>query len=113
MKDVVAKLNYTRIPPRKVRLVANLIQGMSVARAQTQLQFLTKRAADPLAKLLKSAISNAKQNFQLDENDLVVKRLTVDGGPVLKRFRARAFGRAARLRKRTSHITVVLGVKKK
>ncbi|OGZ95534.1 MAG: 50S ribosomal protein L22 [Candidatus Sungbacteria bacterium RIFCSPHIGHO2_01_FULL_50_25] len=112
MNDVKAELNYVRIAPRKMRLVANMVKGMDVSRAQTQLLFLTKRSSHPLLKLLRSAIANAKNNFRLDESDLVVKNIVVDGGPVLKRFRARAFGRAARIRKRASHVTLVLGTKK-
>ena len=113
MNGIEAQLNYVHIAPRKMRLVANLVKGMDVSRAETQLRFLTKRASHPLVKLLRSAVANAKHNFQLDEKDLVIQKITVDGGPVLKRFRARAFGRAARLRKRTSHVTLVLKVREK
>ncbi len=113
MNDVTAELNHMRIAPRKVRLVVSAIRGMSVGDAEVRLRFLTKRASHPLLKLLKSAVANAKNNFQLSEDDLVVRRITVDGGPVQKRFRARAFGRAARIRKRTSHVTLVLGTKEK
>jgi len=113
MKEITAELNYVAIAPRKVRLVAGMIRGMDVRRAETQLLFLTKRASHPLAKLLKSAVANAKNNFRVDENDLIVQRITVDGGPVAKRTRARAFGRAARLRKRTSHVTLVLEAREK
>ncbi|KKW18713.1 MAG: 50S ribosomal protein L22 [Parcubacteria group bacterium GW2011_GWB1_50_9] len=111
MNEITAELNYVAIAPRKVRLVADMIRGMDVARAETQLLFLTKRASHPLAKLLKSAVANAKNNFRVDESDLIVQRITVDGGPVGKRTRARAFGRAARIRKRTSHVTLVLGTR--
>lgn len=113
MNEIIAELNYVAIAPRKVRLVANMIRGMDVLSAQTQLLFLTKRASHPMLKLLKSAVANAKNNFHADESDLVVKRIRVDGGPVGKRTRARAFGRAARIRKRTSHVTLVLGTREK
>ena len=111
MEEIKAELNYVAIAPRKVRLVAGMIRGMDVARAETQLLFLTKRASHPILKLLKSAVANAKNNFRVYEGDLLVKRITVDGGPVGKRTRARAFGRAARIRKRTSHVTLVLGTR--
>lgn len=106
--EVTARAQYLRQSPRKVRLVANAIRGRSAAEALTQLRFLPKRAALPVEKLLKSAIANAKHNFQLDEKNLRVKTILVDAGPSLKRFRARAFGRAAPLHKRTSHISLVL-----
>ena len=106
--EVTARVQYLRQSPRKVRLVANAIRGRSAGEALTQLRFLPKRAALPVEKLLKSAIANAKHNFQLDEKNLRVKTILVDAGPSLKRFRARAFGRAAPLHKRTSHISLVL-----
>ncbi|MBI2637547.1 MAG: 50S ribosomal protein L22 [Candidatus Sungbacteria bacterium] len=111
MQTVEAQLNYLRMPPRKVRLVANLIKGMHVFRAESQLRFVGKRAARPVLKLLKSAIANAEHNFRIEKKNLFVQSVTVDGGPVLKRGRARAFGRSAPIMKRTSHITLVLGVR--
>lgn len=109
--EVKAKLNYLRISPRKVRLVADLIRGMEVKQAEVELSHLVKRSAKPMLKLLKSAEANAKNNFGLDPDGLYIKSLRVDEGPVLKRWRARAFGRAAMIRKRTSHVRMVLGVR--
>ncbi len=106
--EVTAKLKYLRIAPRKVRLIANMLKGLPAAEALTQLRHLPKHAASPIEKLLRSALANAKHNFQLDEKNLRVKSAIVDGGPVLKRFRARAFGRAATLHKRMSHVTLVI-----
>lgn len=104
-----ATLHYTRIAPRKVRAVAGLIRGKRVAEAERLLGFTPRRAALPLKKLLQSAVSNARHNFQITEsNDLVISEITIDGGPTLKRMRARARGRGAPIRKRTSHITIVL-----
>ncbi|MBI2054828.1 MAG: 50S ribosomal protein L22 [Candidatus Sungbacteria bacterium] len=106
--EIKAELNYLRIAPRKVRIVANLISGLSVANAIIQLRHLPKRSSEPLEKLLKSAMANAKHNFSLEDANLRVKQILVDGGPVLKRTMPRAFGRAAMIRKRTSHVTLVL-----
>ena len=100
--------NY-RQSPRKVRLVARLIKGKSVDLAETELGFLTKRASIILIKLLRSAISNAKNNSGIDKTKLLVKELRVDKGVTLKRFRPRAFGRASSINKRSSHITLILG----
>jgi len=107
--EVKAKLNDLRMSPRKVRLVAGLVRGKKVAPALDQLTFSPKWSSLPLAKLLKSAIANAKNNFGLKEDNLFIKALTVDGGPTLKRWMPRAQGRATPLNKRTSHITITLG----
>jgi large subunit ribosomal protein L22 len=94
--------------PRKVRLVADLIRGKAVGLAVTELTFLRKDAALPVLKLVKSAMANAEHNFKLDSATLRVKTITVDGGATLKRFRPRAHGSAAPIRKRTSHINLIL-----
>ena len=99
---------YIRMSPQKVRLVANLIRGKKVEEADKLLQFTNKYAAEPLRKALMSAFANAKQNPGIDEHILYVKEIYVDQGPSLKRWRARAQGRAASIKKRTSHITVIL-----
>ncbi len=106
--DVTAKARYIHMSPRKVRLVVDLVRGLTVAEADAQLSFFAKAAAKPVLKLLRSAVANAEHNFKLNRSDLRVKAATVDGGPTLKRFRPRAFGRAATIRKRTSHIAIVL-----
>lgn len=97
--------------PRKVRLVVNAVRGLPVAEAETRLSFLPKLAAQPVLKLLRSAIANAEHNFKLDRRDLHIRHITADGGPTLKRWRARAFGRSAPIRKRTTHITLILATK--
>lgn len=104
--------NY-RQSPRKVRLVATLIKGKSVAMAERELQFLVKRASDPILKLLQSAIANAKQNSNIEREGLVVKDVRVDKGIVLKRMMPRAMGSASRINKRTSHIVITLEEKGK
>ncbi len=109
--DVHANLRHLRMSPRKVRLVVNTIRGLSVAAAETRLNFLPKLAAQPVLKLLRSAVANAEHNFKLDKKDLFVRHIVADGGPTLKRFRPRAFGRAAPIRKRTTHISLILAVK--
>jgi len=105
---VNAKLRYLRIAPRKVRLVADLIRGKKAQDALILLDFCLKRAALPLKKLLQSALANAKNNFQLDEKNLWISEIRVDEAPKLKRWRARARGRAMQIQKKASHITLVL-----
>jgi large subunit ribosomal protein L22 len=112
MKEVKAYLRYLRIAPRKVRLVADLIRGKSVLEAERILNFTRKKAALPLLKLLKSAISNAKHNFNLDEKNLYVSKITVDQGPKTKKVFPRARGRADIKEKKTSHVTLILKEKK-
>ena len=107
---------YVRMSPRKVRLVVDQIRGASVNEAYAILQFSKKAASEPVSKTLRSAVSNAQnkaedQGDHLDLDDLVVKAAYVDEGPTLRRFRAAAMGRAAPIRKRTSHITVVVDTK--
>ena len=102
--------NY-RQSPRKVRLLAGLVRGKSVSEALTTLQFVDKRAAEPFAKVIKSAVANAKDQGKSDEK-LFVKTVAVDKGTVLKRFMPRARGSASRINKRNSHISVELGEKK-
>lgn len=101
--------NY-RQSPRKVRLVASLVKGKSVDEALLELDFLAKRASAPLKKLLLSAVSNAK-NLGKEKENLKILELRVDKGIVMKRFMPRAMGRASRINKRTSHVTIILGDK--
>lgn len=105
---VTAKLRYLRIAPRKVRLVADLIRDKSATEAQTILNFTTKKAAPVLLKLLKSAVANAKNNFQLEEKNLYLSKILVDEGPKYKRWMPRARGVASEIQKKTSHLTLVL-----
>jgi len=105
---VISKLKYLRIAPRKVRLVANLIRRKKVKEAQAILEFTTKGAVNPLAKLLKTAIADARNNFQLDSSNLYISKIIVDEGPKYKRWKARSRGIAAPIQKKTSHITLVL-----
>ncbi len=106
--EVRAHARHVRLSPRKVRLVINAIRGKRVEDALTQLRFINKAASLPVMKLLQSAVANAAHNNKLDTATLYVKAITADGGPFLARWRARAFGRAAPIRKRTSHISIVL-----
>ncbi|PIR81083.1 50S ribosomal protein L22 [Candidatus Kuenenbacteria bacterium CG10_big_fil_rev_8_21_14_0_10_39_14] len=106
--ETTAKLRYLRMSPRKVRLVVDAIRGVSVEQALARLKFSDKRAVQPVAKLLNSAIANAEHNQDLKRDNLLIKEIKVDEGPVLKRWRSRAFGRAAGIQKRTSHISIVL-----
>jgi large subunit ribosomal protein L22 len=105
-----ARLSFLRIAPRKVRLVADHVRGMKVGDALALLRYTPQAAAKPLAKLLRSAVANAEQKGgRVDVDFLVVKTLTVDGGPKMRRFMPRAMGRAQRIEKRTSHVYVELG----
>ncbi|MBE7525050.1 50S ribosomal protein L22 [Patescibacteria group bacterium] len=106
--EVRARLRYLRMSPRKVRLVIDMVRGMKVSAAAHQLEFLQKEAAKPVLKLLKSAVANAEHNHKLDASSLIIKAITADGGPTLYRWMPRAHGRATPLRKRTTHITLVL-----
>jgi len=109
--EAKAVARYVRIAPRKARLVIDLIRGKSVEEALAILRF-TPRAASPIIeKVLKSAIANAEHNHNMDVRRLVVEKAYVDEGPTMKRYRPRAMGRASRINKRTSHITVVVSEK--
>lgn len=108
MVQILAKLQYLRIAPRKVRLVAEQIRGKKVSEAETILNFIIKKGSLPLLKLLKQAIANAKNNFQMDPSDLFISKIIVNEGPKLKRWRARARGSAAEIQKKVSHITIIL-----
>jgi len=106
--EVAARLRFGRIAPRKARLVADLIRGKRSEEALNILGFTKKAAAKILIKLLKSAIANATQKKTIDIDRLYIKKITVDQGPTMKRYTPRALGRATMIRKRTSHITIVL-----
>lgn len=99
---------YIRVAPRKAQQVAELIRGAKVADALNTLKFTTKASSKAILKVLNSAVANARQNSKMREENLYVSEVYVDQGPTLKRFRPRAMGRATRIRKRTSHITVVI-----
>lgn len=106
--EVKARAKYVRMSPRKIRLVADLIRGQKVMEALNQLKFTSKIAVRPLTKLINSAIANAENNFDLTQNNLYIKELRIDEGPTLDRWMPRARGRATPIRKRTSHISLVL-----
>ncbi|GAB6067948.1 50S ribosomal protein L22 [Methylothermus subterraneus] len=104
--EVAAKLRYARISAQKCRLVADQVRGLPVGKALNILQFSNKKAAALVKKALESAIANAEHNEGLDIDELKVSTIHVDEGPTMKRFRARAKGRANQVLKRTCHITV-------
>ena len=106
VSGAVAK--YVRISPRKIRLIMDQIRGRDVEDALNQLSFSSKKGANILKKLINSAVANAQQNSDVDVDKLYINRIYADEGPVLKRFRPRAMGRATRIIKRTSHLTVKL-----
>ena len=108
MMQVSAKHTFVRIAPQKARLVADQVRGKAVERALEILKFSPKKAAAIICKVLESAIANAEHNEGADIDELRVSKIFVDDGPTHRRFRARAKGRAAKILKRTSHITVVV-----
>lgn len=106
--EAKAYLRYARISPRKVQIVLDLIRGQSADKAMAILRHTPKAASEPLQKLLKSAVANAENNHNMDKTKLYVATCFVCPGPIMKRIRPRAQGRAFRVLKRSSHITLVL-----
>ena len=109
MIQATAQLNRLRLAPRKVRAVAVLLKGKDVVKALYQLEHLARRPVPHLIKLLKSAISNAENNYNMVKENLYIKDVIVDEGIKLMRFKAKGFGRASKIQKKTSHIELVLG----
>ncbi len=107
-----ATIKHLRISARKVRLAADFIKGLDVIEAREQLRFSTKSINRPILKLLNSAIANGEKNHEMDKNNLYIKDVIINEGATLKRFQPRAFGRAGTIRKRSSHVTLVLAEKK-
>ena len=103
-----AMLRYARVAPRQVRLVSDLVRGLPVSRALEVLAFTRKSSALTVSKLIHSAVANAGQGDKVDVDRLFVSEIFVDQGPMLKRFLPRAMGRATKIQKKTSHITVVV-----
>lgn len=112
-KLVTAHARGLHLSPRKMRLVTNLLKGMNVGDAVVQLQHLNKKGAPMVAKLLKSAVANAQNNFSLDPDHLFIKTITADMGSVMKRYFPRARGSAFVIRRKLSHVNVVLEERKK
>ena len=113
MVESIARVRHIRITPQKARRVVDLVRGKNVQEALAILKFAPQAASEPIFKLVASAIANARvkadnENLRLNEDELVIARAFVDEGATLKRFRPRAQGRAFRINKRTSHITIVL-----
>ena len=108
MMEARAVAKYVRISPRKVRLIIDQLRGKRVEEALNLLNFAPQKSAFIVKKLISSAVANAEENTEIDVDTLFVKSIYADEGPTLKRFRPRAMGRATRIRKRTSHITVIL-----
>ena len=106
--NVRAQAKHVRQSPYKVRRVLDLVRGLPVDEARVVLDFTNRKAADTIKKVLDSAIANAEHNFALDAEELYVQKAYADEGPTLKRWRPRARGRATKIRKRTSHITIVV-----
>ncbi len=106
--EVKASAKYIPVSPQKVRMVLDTVRGRSVDEALSILDYTPKRAARHVAKVIKSAVANAEENFGLDREDLYIAQIYADDGPTLKRGRAGARGRYKPILKRTSHVTVVL-----
>jgi large subunit ribosomal protein L22 len=109
--ESIAKARHVRIAPRKVRLVMDMVRGKPVDEALQTLTLVRKAASPVIAKVIRSAVANAENNHEMNTEGLIVTRAFVDEGPTLRRFMPRAMGRATAIRKRTSHITVVLSEK--
>ena len=107
--DVKASGKYMRISPQKVRRIVGAVKGKPVESGMSMLKFMPQKAAGMVEKIVRSAVANADQHPDIDVDALVIKNIIVDEGPMLKRFRPRARGRATRILKRTSHITVIVG----
>ena len=108
--EASATTKYVRVAPRKVRIVADQVRGKPVGLALETLEFVQRKGRNVVRKTINSALSNAKTSGDVNIDDLYVREIRVDEGPTLRRFRPRAMGRATRIRKRTSHVTVVLDV---
>jgi large subunit ribosomal protein L22 len=106
--EAKAVAKHVRISPRKARLVVDLIRGRGAKEALAILQTLPNRPTEPIYKVLFAAMANAENNFEMDRDELYVAKVYIDEGPTMKRFRPRARGMASRIRKRTSHITIIL-----
>ena len=106
--EVRAVAKYMRVSPQKVRMLVDAVKGKPVETGLTSLKFMPQKAARAVEKVVRSAVANADQNPEIDVDSLVIRNITVDGGPTLKRWRPRARGRATRILKRTAHITVIL-----
>lgn len=110
--EAKAIARYVRLTPRKARLVADVVRGKSALQALDILTFTNKKAAGVLKKTLASAIANATNNFNMNEENLYIAKVMVDEGPILKRVMPRAMGRADIIQKKTSHVTIVVAEKK-
>lgn len=110
VNEAKAVQKYLRVAPRKVRLVADLVRGMKVDKALVQLQFTNKKPADLVAKVIKSAAANYRDKYEtnIDNSELIIKSITVDSGSMLKRIQPAPQGRAHLIRKRSSHINVIV-----
>lgn len=109
--EIKVQLRHLRIAPRKVGLIASLVRGMSAAKAEEQLRYTKRAAGLPVLKLLLSGVANAEQQYKLNKSQLYLKSITVGDGVTLKRWMPRAQGRATPIRKRASHVVIVLSDK--
>lgn len=112
--EAKAVARWVRVSPRKMRLVVDMVRGQNVRSAVNQLHFSMKRASEPVEKTIRSALANLmtmEEAVKLDPADVFIKEIRVDEGPTLRRWKARAMGRATRIRKRTSHLTVVVAAR--
>jgi len=109
--EIKVQLRNLRMAPRKVRLVVDVVRGLPVAKAETQLYYMSRQAAVPVLKLMRSAVANAEHNYKLDPSTLFIKRIEVNDGLTLKRWQPKAMGRATPIRQRASHVTLILDTK--
>ncbi len=109
--EIRAVAKYVRISPQKVRMLIGAVKGKRAVEGVAMLKFMPQKAAALMEKVIRSAVANANQNANIDVDALMIRNITADPGPMLKRFRARARGRGTRILKRTAHITVTLSEK--
>ena len=109
--EAIAKLKYLRMSPRKVKIICDMIRGQDVKTARAYLKQTSKIACEPVLKVLESAKANAENNFSMDPSKLYVSEVFATPGPILKRMMPRAQGRAYRINKRTSHVTIAVAEK--
>jgi len=106
--EVIAKGKYIKVSPKKAREIVSLIRGKNAKEAREAMKFMPQAAAEEIYKVVSSAVANAQHNFSLDPDALTISSITIDGGPTLKRYRPRARGRVSNIKRKTSHITVIV-----
>lgn len=106
--EIIAKGKYIKVSPKKAREVASIIRGKNAKEAREMMKFMPQASSSEIYKVVSSAVANAQHNFSLEPDALTISKITIDGGPALKRYRPRARGRVSNIKRKTSHITVIV-----